>query len=464
VRYREQELYFIGSRVAGALVVALVGVFAGACLKSFGIPKPVPAIEFGLIALALAVSIYYTPDYLHLTVAPAKPLNWAIKVRWRIIAAILVLGVFALSHRTGTLVLGGALAWLIVAGLLANKLSQPFAAFYFWGTDFALLAALILAGRLKGPLAVVLLAVSAHFSVVISTKLSVLWGMFAGISGCALLAAQFRSPHQDPASIAICACLVLASALGTALLVKRAQRHNDRNVSAAMRELTGFTGWSSDRIGHLWAVSNQELAKNWKMTGLDPNDAAGLARWYSDNSRLYLFAISAYNLEYKRIRSNLGVLRLARGACLDYGAGNGEIVLELARRGHPAAYYDVEGETMAFARQRAALENLPVQFLVSKETLASAARQQPFDTVFSLDVLEHLPDLPGELEFLASLLGSGGLLVFDVPAGATKSHPMHLNHRLDVGAHLIRKGLKDERGMLQRLPFRKEEKYFFRKP
>lgn len=84
------------------------------------------------------------------------------------------------------------------------------------------------------------------------------------------------------------------------------------------------------------------------------------------------------------------------------------------------------------------------------------------DTVFSFDVLEHLPDLPGELNFLASLLSPGGLLVFDVPAGSTKAHPMHLNHDLDIRAHLAAKGLRPERTVLQKLSFRKEEKYFFR--
>src|SRR5205085_6667966 len=135
------------------------------------------------------------------------------------------------------------------------------------------------------------------------------------------------------------------------------------------------------------------------------------------------FAISAYNLDYKRIRSNLGVLQFAHGRCLDYGAGNGELILELARRGHPAAYFDVDGITMQFARSRAGQRGLRVQFFCAKPDLGAAAgrsahgngdvqlnssiAQYPnnsiaFDTIFSFDVLEHLPDLAGELTFLAS--------------------------------------------------------------
>jgi 2-polyprenyl-3-methyl-5-hydroxy-6-metoxy-1,4-benzoquinol methylase len=158
------------------------------------------------------------------------------------------------------------------------------------------------------------------------------------------------------------------------------------------------------------------------------------------------------------------VLRLARGATLDYGAGNGEILLELARRGHRATYYDVEGVTMRFARQRAANQGLAIEFFHTKEALAQYAAVNGFDTVFSFDVLEHLPDLPGELSFLSSLLKPGGLFVFDVPAGSTRAHPMHLNHSVNVLEYMRAKGLADERNLMLRLPFRKEEKFVFRAP
>jgi 2-polyprenyl-3-methyl-5-hydroxy-6-metoxy-1,4-benzoquinol methylase len=215
----------------------------------------------------------------------------------------------------------------------------------------------------------------------------------------------------------------------------------------------------------LWSTSNQELAKNWEAAALDENDRERLAQWYRENSELYMFAISAYNLEYKRILSNLRMMSFGRGSCLDYGAGNGEFILELARRGYRATYYDVEGETLKFARQRARQRNLSLEFLHTKDDLARAVRQHGFDAIFSFDVLEHLPDLPGELNFLSSLLNPGGLLVFDVPAGATKSHPMHLNHNLDVIAHMRAQGFREEQqSWLPRLPLSKQEKYLFRAP
>jgi len=138
------------------------------------------------------------------------------------------------------------------------------------------------------------------------------------------------------------------------------------------------------------------------------------------------------------------------------------LLLELARRGHSVTYFDVEGTSMKFARMRAQRQGVIMEFFSSKDDLAAAAKKHGFDTIFSFDVLEHIPDLSGELSYLSSLLNPGGLMVFDVPAGSTKAHPMHLNHNLDVRAHLKAKGLEEKRSLALSLPFLKQEKYAFR--
>ena len=264
-------------------------------------------------------------------------------------------------------------------------------------------------------------------------------------------------------SEAFVAAIVL-SALAAGALVARAQKQNRKNFVAAKNELKEFTGYSDDKIRDLWATSNEQLAKNWKDAHLDESDREKMTAWYRENSELYMFAISGYNLEYKRIRDSIKMLRFGRGACLDYGAGNGEIILELARRGHAAIYFDVDGTSMRFARFRAEQQKLAVEFFHSKDDLAASAKQRGLDTVFSFDVLEHLPDLPGELKFLSSLLNSGGRMAFDVPAGSTKAHPMHLNHHLDVNAYMESIGMTEERGLMESIPFKKQEKFVFRKP
>jgi 2-polyprenyl-3-methyl-5-hydroxy-6-metoxy-1,4-benzoquinol methylase len=458
--YREQEKFLQGSRIWGGASVACLIAAAAVAMIAEGPTNWPGRLIVGTVA-ALAVFIYYNPDYLHITVMPAKGLRWEIKVRWRIIAAILIAGV--LAHGRTALLL--AVIWLVAANLIARSfVPARYAAAYFWGTDFVLLAGGLLGTNLDILLGTTLLAAAAHLSVVISEKHSWRWPAVAILSGWMVVAVSAVQRRSDINTLLACAGLLLVSVGGTVWLVRRAREQSAKNVSAAMAELIEFTGYSEERIRELWATSNRQLAANWQFANPAEDNPEQMAEWYRQNSELYLFDISAYNLEYKRIRSNMKVLRLAKGATLDYGAGNGEILLELARRGHRVAYYDVEGVTMRFARQRAEHQGLAIDFFQAKSELAEAARQSGFDTVFSFDVLEHMPDLPGELTFLSSLLSPGGLFVFDVPAGSTKAHPMHLNHNLNVLEFMSKKGLVDERNVMLRLPFRKEEKYVFRAP
>jgi 2-polyprenyl-3-methyl-5-hydroxy-6-metoxy-1,4-benzoquinol methylase len=310
-------------------------------------------------------------------------------------------------------------------------------------------------------LAVALLLGATHLSLVICRKYCWLWALAVTASSVVLLFLSFKQRTHSHAIFAAAGILAIVAA-ATAWLVRRAQSRSEKNIATAMRELADFTGYAEEKIRDLWLTSNQQLAKNWEKASPAEDNAEQMAEWYRQNSELYMFAISAYNLEYRRIRSNLGVLRHARGSVLDYGAGNGELLLDLARRGHAVTYYDVEGTSMAFARWRAQQRGLALEITRTKDELAAAARKQGLDTVYSFDVLEHLPDLPGELSFLSSLLGPGGRMMFDVPAGSTKAHPMHLNHDLDVKAYLAEKGMTEERSWWQKLLPGKQEKFIFR--
>ena len=457
--YSDQQHFLKGSRIWGTLVALAIAALAVSCREASVMPVRL-SIVFDLVTIALAIFVYYTPDYLRLTANAERRARWATKVRWRIIAAVLVLGLITSSSTRNRITVLVAVAWLLVFNATARIIPKSLRVLWLWTGDFLLLCGIFAVRPLDFSLGALFLTAAAHLAIVALDQLSISTLGLVLAPAFLLTVLYARQRHSNIGESLLCAGLLLLTVAATIWLVHRAEDQNDKNIAAATDELKAFTGYSDEKIKELWATSNQQLARNFESAAIDPGDSGRLAEWYRQNSELYLFAISGYNLEYKRIRSNLNVLRLGSGACLDYGAGNGEIVLALAQRGQPASYYDVQGETMRFARWRAAQRRLPVKFFVSKQELL--ADKKRYDTIFSLDVLEHLPDLPGELNFLSSLLNAGGRMVFDVPAGATKSHPMHLNHDLDVVAHLESKGLKDERTVWQKLPFKKEEKYIFR--
>jgi 2-polyprenyl-3-methyl-5-hydroxy-6-metoxy-1,4-benzoquinol methylase len=467
VNYTEQQKYLKRS-LAWSDLAALITLVASFLFWSIlCIDGRIPGVVFTLVIIAIAGSLIYTPNYLHLNVNLTKRARWQIKIRWRLIAVGFMIGLLCRPDlRGGITTLITCFCFGAVNFFAKTTVPSQYASAYFWFTDCLLLGGLALIPQLDVMVVVALILTTAHLAIVTCEKHILVWTSLVTVSGSGLfLALLLRFSGGPPwADFAVCAGPILVSTTATALLVARAQRQNAKNVAVATSELTEFTGYSSDKIRELWATSNEQLAKNWKNAHLDESDRVKMTEWYRENSELYMFAISGYNLEYKRIRDNIKMLKFGRGACLDYGAGNGEIILEMARRRHAAIYFDVDGTSMKFARMRAQRQNLAVEFLHSKEDLAASARKRGLDTIFSFDVLEHLPDLQGELKFLSSLLNPGGRMVFDVPAGSTKAHPMHLNHHLNVHSYMASIGMIEERSLLQSIPFRKQEKYVFRKP
>jgi SAM-dependent methyltransferase len=464
MNYADQLRHLAQSRALAVILAIPLFAIAFLCVR---VAEPLSnsvLISFALTIAAIPISFWYSPDYLHLSVSPDICLRWEIRIRWRIAAIALVLGLILTFNQRGMLIVIASAAGLLCANLIARAAARPAAVpSYFLATDFALLAGLLFTARINILLGAALLAAAIHVSLVACEKHLPHWTIAsAALGGFMILDASALHGVSPRVSI-FAAGLVVISAFATAALVHHSCRQNVRNVESAMQEIAGFTACTANRIWELWSTSNRQLAEKWRAAALPENDRARVAAWYAENSELYLFAISAYNLDYRRIRANLKFLRYARGACLDYGAGNGEIILEVARRGLPAAYFDVDGATMKFAMSRVQHQRLAVNFTRTKEELSAAAQKRGFDTIFAFDVLEHIPDLRGEFDFLASLLAPGGLFVFDVPAGSTKSHPMHLNHHLDVHAYMRAKGLQDVRTLWQRLPFTEKGRFFYRR-
>jgi 2-polyprenyl-3-methyl-5-hydroxy-6-metoxy-1,4-benzoquinol methylase len=500
--YAAQRSYLRNSRARGgfcAAVVLLVGILAALAAP----PSSAAAFIASLVlTTAIAGSIYYAPDYLHMSANPEKPKRWAIKARWRIAAVAVLLTLILSPHFASIAAALVAAAWICLSNVAAKLATPRTTAPFFLLLDSALLLGLLAFTHVEISIAAALAAAVVHFSAVTSERASSRWIVVLAVSVIVLIGATyvdaivFAALYGIPAifrpNIVLGAALASLALISTIASVHSANRRRDQNLAEAAAEFQAFTGYPPNHIRELWSTADKQLACNWESSGVANKSAEEIADWYRQNSELYMFAISAYNLEYKRIKSNLKMLRFAqvncgaspprrtrqskraqqaqsavaepltrKPACLDYGAGNGELILELARRGHRAAYYDVDGVSKRFAQFRAARYALTVQFASTKEELRRIAHAAPFDTIFSFDVLEHIPDLAGELDFLISLLAPSGLLLFDVPAGATVNHPMHLDHTLNVREHLLAKGMLEIPMPSWRVG--KQEKYAFRK-
>src|SRR6478752_3393564 len=141
MNYRDQEEFLQGSRIWGGAVCFGFLMLAGMVRLTFnGRWRTIETVAFLLASIAAAVLMYYTPDYLHLSVTPEKKRRWEINLRWRLAAAALLLGVLlapANSGRVFAICAGLALAganWIALKKIPPRNLAA-----YFWITDLVLL-------------------------------------------------------------------------------------------------------------------------------------------------------------------------------------------------------------------------------------------------------------------------------------------------------------------------------------
>ena len=93
---------------------------------------------------------------------------------------------------------------------------------------------------------------------------------------------------------------------------------------------------------------------------------------------------------------------------LDLGCAFGLFLASLDAR-----YRRYGVDASAYAVRQAAARTPEARFAVGD--CAAPPFAGPFDAIVAFDVLEHIPDLEGTLDFIASSLAPGGVLIFVVP-------------------------------------------------
>lgn len=107
---------------------------------------------------------------------------------------------------------------------------------------------------------------------------------------------------------------------------------------------------------------------------------------------------------------------------LSVGDGLGIDSFYLAQAGHRVTYYEVPGFTHSFASRLFKLGSAGISVVTNHAQVP----RESFDAILCLDVLEHIPDVPGFIAQLAGYLRSGGL--FFVHAPFYMIHPAYPTH------------------------------------
>jgi len=194
-------------------------------------------------------------------------------------------------------------------------------------------------------------------------------------------------------------------------------------------ELMEYFNYSAEEVEARLRSAQQDLVKLWNR--YNPKTPDEIAKWYQsrDVQEAYVFDLAAfwqleqkkkdleafYRILNKNLRNNQSVL--------DYGAGNGEVLLYLAERlPMRFVYADYRGATREFAMWRALKRGLTNIYFTDLRPL-----DRQYHAIFCLDVLEHCDDLPGTAKMLCDHLVPGGLFFVQVAfAFDPNFHPMHL--------------------------------------
>ncbi|MDO3627484.1 bifunctional 2-polyprenyl-6-hydroxyphenol methylase/3-demethylubiquinol 3-O-methyltransferase UbiG [Mucilaginibacter sp. BT774] len=110
----------------------------------------------------------------------------------------------------------------------------------------------------------------------------------------------------------------------------------------------------------------------------------------------------------------LSMLNKANNRCiLDLGCGNGHLVSYLIQQGYLAYGTDASEKGIAIAKKE-----YPERFFVqdlSTGQLPAELGNLKFDTIISTEVIEHLYDPEGFIDFCKNLLPTGGELILSTP-------------------------------------------------
>lgn len=131
--------------------------------------------------------------------------------------------------------------------------------------------------------------------------------------------------------------------------------------------------------------------------------------WW-DGSQRWLRTLQ--NLVPARLRHFDRIADWAGKSVLDLGCGGGFMSEALARRGAIVTGADPAAAAIAIATGHAALQDLPIRYLVAPgESLPLPS--QSMDYVVCVDVLEHVRDVGAVLDEVARILRPGGVFLFD---------------------------------------------------
>lgn len=171
---------------------------------------------------------------------------------------------------------------------------------------------------------------------------------------------------------------------------------------------------------------------------------AAVRRFYAASRDGYVFAHAlADRYAYDKYRSVKPYFTGTK--ILDYGAGNGTLAMIIGRLESCRVFAaDIDGPQARFAAWRYKKYGLPIEPIVISESGYPAGT---WDTILCLDVLEHVVDWRGAVEWMAKSLPPGGRLILIVSFELYPGGALHVTDRTgltpdELRGHAVTAGMR----------------------
>ncbi|MDF7777353.1 bifunctional 2-polyprenyl-6-hydroxyphenol methylase/3-demethylubiquinol 3-O-methyltransferase UbiG [Sphingomonas sp. AOB5] len=183
---------------------------------------------------------------------------------------------------------------------------------------------------------------------------------------------------------------------------------------------------------------------------IDPREAEHFGKlaadwWNPKGSSAMLHRLNPARLAYLREAiddhwggDTAGFAPLAGKSAIDVGCGAGLLTEPLARLGARATGLDAAPENIGAARAHAEASGLEIDYLSGEIEMLGGRK---FDLVVSMEVIEHVADVPAFIAGLAGALAEGGLMVLSTPNRTMLSHLAMIT--IGEGSGAVPKGTHD---------------------
>ena len=155
----------------------------------------------------------------------------------------------------------------------------------------------------------------------------------------------------------------------------------------------------------------------------------------------YPFELAYWHMKRWQKKFRECVVSLSSGNVLDYGGGVGDLCIELAKTGLNVSYGDVQGKNWEFAKWLFEKKGYNIKMIDLGNGVIP--KNMMFDTIISIDTIEHVPNPEVALEDIATHLKNDGKLVITALncPGTTEDNPMHLTMEFDAEEYLNSLGI-----------------------